>query len=336
MNRTGETTGRLFKMCTEVTDICTVERTVLGYYPNFGANAFFAAAFLLFAAASGGIGVWKKTWTFTVTVTGGTALEGVGYIGRMMLNKNPWNTGAFQMQICAIILGPTFICVGIYLTLKHITLNLNPSLSRIKPRLYPWIFLPADVSCLVVQAIGGGLAGAAGNKNPKLLQGGNRAIIAGVALQVVVLLAFGVLGVDYWLRLRKWVRAVEAAGGTLEGEDEEMTRRAMQLYREPRFRKFAYAIAGAYGAILTRCIYRIAEMAGGWGNHIMQDEISFMILDSALVLIAVGLLTIFHPGLFFPPMATGVKRKVDAEATTTAGDTTPELVEARPVSKEAM
>jgi hypothetical protein len=78
MNNTGETTGRMFKMCTEISDICTVERTVLGYYPNFGANAFFAAAFLLIAVASGGIGVWKRTWTFTVTVTGGTALEGVG------------------------------------------------------------------------------------------------------------------------------------------------------------------------------------------------------------------------------------------------------------------
>ncbi|KAH7369216.1 RTA1 like protein [Plectosphaerella cucumerina] len=333
MNNTGETTGRLFKMCTEISDICTVERTVLGYYPNFGANAFFAAAFLLIAVVSGGLGVWKRTWTFTVTVTGGTALEGVGYVGRMMLNKNPWDSGAFQMQICAIILGPTFICVGIYLTLKHVTLNLNPNLSRIRPRLYPWIFLPADMSCLVVQAIGGGLAGAAGNKNPKLLQGGNRAIIAGVALQVVVLLAFGVLGVDYWVRLRKWVRAVDAAGGVLEGEDEEMTRRAMKLYREPRFRKFSYAIAGAFAAILTRCIYRIAEMAGGWGNHIMQDEISFIILDSVLILVAVTLLTVFHPGLFFPAMATGAKRK-GGEESVTGGDTTPELVDTRAGNKE--
>lgn len=243
------------------------------------------------------------------------------------------------MQICAIILGPTFICVGVYLTLKHVTLNLNPALSRLPPRLYPWIFLPADMSCLVVQAIGGGLAAAAGSTNRALLDGGNRAIIAGVALQVVVLLAFGVLGVDYWVRLRKWVRAAEARGGGGDdaGEDAVMTRRTLGLYRDPKFRKFAYAIAGAFAAILVRCIYRIAEMAGGWGNHIMQDEISFMILDSTLVLVAVTLLTAFHPGLFFPAMATGAKSKRrggSVEDGTSGGDTTPELVETRAVSKE--
>lgn len=58
-------------------------------------------------------------------------------------------------------------------------------------------------------------------------------------------------------------------------------------------------MAGAYGGILIRCIYRygasppqrllepstlivldrIAEMAGGWGNPIMQDEVPFVILE---------------------------------------------------------
>lgn len=50
-------------------------------------------------------------------------------------------------------------------------------------------------------------------------------------------------------------------------------------------------------------------MAGGWGNHIMQDEISFLILDSSLVLVAVYLLTVFHPGLLFPQMRNGQGKK---------------------------
>lgn len=43
-------------------------------------------------------------------------------------------------------------------------------------------------------------------------------------------------------------------------------------------------------------------MAGGWGNHIMQDQPSFLVLDSSLVLVGSALLTIFHPGIFFPQM----------------------------------
>lgn len=63
-------------------------------------------------------------------------------------------------------------------------------------------------------------------------------------------------------------------------------------------------------------------MAGGWGNHIMQDEISFMILDGGLVLICVSLLTIFHPGVFFPAMANARKVEVSEKSQTTT--TTPE------------
>ncbi|RFU80228.1 phospholipid-translocating atpase [Trichoderma arundinaceum] len=43
-------------------------------------------------------------------------------------------------------------------------------------------------------------------------------------------------------------------------------------------------------------------MAGGWGNKIMQDEPSFLVLDSTFVFISSFLLTVFHPGIFFPHM----------------------------------
>lgn len=43
-------------------------------------------------------------------------------------------------------------------------------------------------------------------------------------------------------------------------------------------------------------------MAGGWGNKIMQDQASFLVLDSTLIFIASFLLTFFHPGIYFPAM----------------------------------
>lgn len=95
-----------------------------------------------------------------------------------------------------------------------------------------------------MQAIGGGLAAAAGKTNKKLLDGGNRAIIAGIALQVVVLAAFGALGLDYYLRVRRYM-----ASGQAEGS-------ALAVWRDKKFRRFGYAVMGAYAAILIRCIYR--------------------------------------------------------------------------------
>ncbi|GKT93565.1 RTA1 like protein [Colletotrichum tofieldiae] len=312
MSANDTTMRRPFRECTEVSQFCPVEMTVLSYYPNFGANIFFAVAFGLVVLASATIGTWKRTWTFMLFVTGGSVLETVGYVGRVLLHDNPWDKNAFQMQICTIILGPTFICAGIYLTLKHVSANLNPTLSRIRPRLYPLIFLPADLTCLIIQAIGGGLAAAAGQTNKKLLDGGNQAIIAGIVLQVVVLVLFGAAGADYWIRVRKWAHAADHATGDIA------------LYRARSFRSFIYGVAVAYACVMVRCIYRVAEMAGGWGNHIMQDEVSFMILDGGLVLVCVTLLTIFHPGVYFPQMSKARAAQVGEKTESTTS--TPENV----------
>ncbi|KAM3466623.1 hypothetical protein MY5147_001950 [Beauveria neobassiana] len=280
-----------YKSCVQVTDDCPVQATVLGYYPNLGSGYFFTVMFGLCLIGTVVLGIYKRTWTYTAALTCGLILETAGYVGRILLHSNPWNEGAFELQICTIILGPTFICVSIYLTLKHVALALNPRLSRLPAAWYPRIFLPADVSCLIVQAIGGGIAAAAGHDKPKLQRTGNQAIIAGVALQVVVLAVFGALGLDYLLRVARWMRGPEAQGS--EG---------LRVWRSRRFVIFLAAICSAYMAIFIRCIYRIAEMAGGWGNHIMQDEPSFLVLDSSLVLVGSALLTIFHPGIFFPQM----------------------------------
>lgn len=48
--------------------------------------------------------------------------------------------------------------------------------------------------------------------------------------------------------------------------------------------------------------HSVAEMAGGWGNPIMQDQPSFTVLDSFMMLITVWLLACFPPGIFFPAM----------------------------------
>ena len=168
-----------------------------------------------------------------------------------------------------------------------------PSLSPFKPKFYPLFFVLADVSCLVIQAIGGGIAASAGKENYKLLQHGNRVIIAGIVLQVVVLGAFGILSTLFILRVRKNFRSSPAHEETP----------AKQTWTAKKTKMYLWAMTGAYACLLIRCIYRIAEMAGGWGNKIMQDEWSFVALESFMVLIASVLFTAFAPGWWFPWMS---------------------------------
>lgn len=279
-----------YDYCTKVTAFCRVEFTTLGYFPNRAFNYFFAISFGLAGLVNLILGTWKKTWSYTAFITLGCFLEMAGYAARIPLSDNPFNHQAFETSLIAIILAPTLISVSIYLTLKHVCLALGPSLSRVRPRSYPFIFVPADLSCLVLQAIGGGIAASA-RYDMGLLQHGNRTIIAGIAMQVVVLLFFGLVAGDYYLHVRRWMRSEEARSDV--GAD------AVALWKDAKFRVFVYAVVGAYSGILIRCIYRcvplprghlggkwltcisnrIAEMAGGWGNPIMQDEPSFIALE---------------------------------------------------------
>ncbi|KAJ9138086.1 Sphingoid long-chain base transporter RSB1 [Pleurostoma richardsiae] len=322
----GHNETRPYYVCHEVTPSCPVSATTLGYYPNKGINIFFSIGFAIAALGVLVTGVWKRTWSYMAFILAGCVLELAGYIARTELHSNPWNQHAFETQICAIILGPTLICISIYLTLKHLCLSLNPAISRFRPRLYPLIFVPADVSCLLVQAIGGALAASGGSRNRKLVDSGNRAIIAGIALQVVVLLFFGATSAEYFVRARRWIRSPEA------------TPQARALWADRKFRWFVGAVTGAYSTILVRCIYRIAEMAGGWGNEIMQDEPSFVVLDGFMIWIAVMLLAFFSPGFLFPDMAEreavrfSRRRRRAARAEKAAGSASRDTELAQPAS----
>ncbi|KIH88818.1 RTA1 domain protein [Sporothrix brasiliensis 5110] len=311
MASTVNVTAHPFKNCKEVSPSCPVQATTLGYYPNVGINAFFAAGYGIATAALLITLIFgllpRRTWSYSCFIAAGAALELAGYASRVPLHANPWDQSAFETQICAIILAPTLICIGIYLTLQHVCLALCPALSRIRPTLYPWVFVPLDVSCLLIQAAGGAIAASAGYTNTKLLNAGNRLIIAGIVLQVVVLAFFGLASLDYFIRVKAWIAGRDRRG-------RQPTEAALALWHHRRFRTFIIAVTIAYGCILIRCIYRIAEMAGGWGNKIMQDEPSFIVLEGFMIMIAVAILAGFQPGYFFPQMGNGRKQRRAAEA----------------------
>lgn len=44
----------------------------------------------------------------------------------------------------------------------------------------------------------------------------------------------------------------------------------------------------------------------------MQNETSFLVLDGMMILISIGILTIFHPNFFFPFLSKKKDKKVSA------------------------
>ncbi len=71
------------------------------------------------------------------------------------------------------------------------------------------------------------------------------------------------------------------------------------LRRTKRFRLFLGALALATLTIFVRSVFRCAELRGGFKGKLAQQQVTFMILEGAMIVIAVGLLTIWHPGWVF-------------------------------------
>lgn len=204
-----------------------------------------------------------------------------------MLHKNPWDGNGFNIQICCLIIAPAFFAAAIYLTLKHIVLEVGSTFSRLRPEYYTWIFILCDLLSLILQGAGGGIAASATGGSSMQKVGGDL-MMAGIVWQVFTLIVFGILVCDYAFRVHQ--------------RRAELHNSAVKLLSTPRFRLFIGGLVLAYITTLTRCIFRIGELAKGWPNSIMQNETDFILLDSVMITIAVLCLTAFHPGLVFPEM----------------------------------
>jgi hypothetical protein len=186
-----------------------------------------------------------------------------------MMHNNPWNDSGFKLQIVLLTFAPAFLAAGVYLNLRHLVITFGASFSRIKPVSYTRIFISCDIFSIILQGAGGGIASAATNTQKGLLDAGNGLMIAGMVFQVATLLLFGLFAAEYGIRVWKHKNELNPATFTL--------RRSMM------FKSFLGALTLAYVAILIRCVYRVAEMSGGWGNSIMKEEALFTALDSLSV-----------------------------------------------------
>ncbi|KAI8931521.1 hypothetical protein NX059_011180 [Plenodomus lindquistii] len=280
--------------CTEVGPQCTVEGSLYGYYPSIGANGFFLGFFALCMLLQIALGVRYKTWTFSIAMAIGCLGEVIGYAGRIMLYNNPFDEAGFQMQIVCLITAPAFFSAAIYLTLKHLVINLGKEWSRLRPAWYTYIFISADLISLTLQGAGGGMAASADNDS-KDQDVGTDLMIAGVIFQVVILAVFAYFCLDYAVRTYR--------------RRNQVSPKASALLRNNPFRAFVGAVAIAFISILIRCIYRIPELTGGWRSELMRNETDFIVLEGVMIALTVFMLTVFHPGFCFPALANTITRK---------------------------
>jgi hypothetical protein len=85
------------ELCT--LDTCSITQAQVIYDPSLGGNVFFAALFALLFLIQIILGVYYRTWAFTIGLAGGLILEICGYIGRIQMHYNPFITSPFYMYV---------------------------------------------------------------------------------------------------------------------------------------------------------------------------------------------------------------------------------------------
>ncbi|KAK3363455.1 RTA1 like protein-domain-containing protein [Lasiosphaeria hispida] len=277
--------------------------TVSGFYNydiSLPANALFVGIFgLSLLGFIGTYGATRRGLGFTLAMVAGVILEVLGYVGRLMSQKNRWDENGFLMQICCLTIAPAFLAAGIYLCLRRIVYAFGPENSRIAPETYTRFFIPCDVVSLVLQAAGGAMASIASHNDDKSgLETGDNIMIAGLAFQVVTLLIFIVVTADFGLNVLRRHRKLGAAAL-------EQSETARQVRGSFRFRGLLVALAVATICIFWRSVFRVAELSEGWNGPLTKRQDFFIGFEGVMIAVACLVLNVFHPSVCFSSMMDG-------------------------------
>lgn len=153
-------------------------------------------------------------------------------------------------------MSPVFFAAAIYVLLYVIARYIDPSASRINPKFFYWIFIPADIISLILQATGGAMSSTSNGSS----QAGVDIALAGLIFQVITLTFFSVCVVDYMIRSRNTWKSVKVPA---------------------RFVNFCVFLALATLFILIRCAYRVYELSEGYSrdSEALRDEPKFIALE---------------------------------------------------------
>lgn len=124
---------------------------------------------------------------------------------------------------------------------------------------------------------------------------------AGIIFQVITLLIFGALALELYIHYKRDLSTSSSTPKSTRNEipfPSPTSQPTLQSY-DKGLKRAVLAVVVAYFAILIRCIYRIAEMAGGLRNPVMRNEAAFVVFDGVMCVAACVMLNVFHPGEMF-------------------------------------
>jgi len=247
-----------------------------GFQPSAAAAIVWIVCFALAGLLHCGLTFKSKFhWGWLVPV--GCVCEIVGHVGRLIGHYNPYGLSAYLLQQVLTVIAPVFFSAMSYAIFCKLVPKAGREHSRLRPRTLVIYLVTVDIISLVLQGVGGGKSGAAGDSgNDQELETGRNIYLAGISFQLANTIVFTYLVFEYFYRISKSVGSIRSYGGS------------------PLLLTLVGLMLTNVLIVLRNC-FREAELSEGFQGHLATTEIFFSLLDALPMFACTLALALCHP-----------------------------------------
>ena len=235
----------------------------------------------------------ETCWRTQPANVSGTSVQVVGYAARIGSHHDPYSIPAFSIQAIFILVSPALYAASIYMILARLILSIHSAhLSIVPVRWMTRVFVTFDVVSFALQGGGGGIQ-AAGTL--ELFEIGEKVIIAGLFVQIVVFSFFVVTAASFHKRR---LSAGPAPGSV-------------------PWRRHLTVLYVVSAIILVRSIFRVVEYLQGNNGYLISHEIFLYIFDAILMAAVMAIFLVWYVDDLVP--SQGLKRGSGRELIPSSG-----------------
>ncbi|KAM0240155.1 hypothetical protein ACHAP5_008011 [Fusarium lateritium] len=192
----------------------------------------------------------RRRFGFTIVIGGLFVIAGLA--ARIYTCNHLSDQGSYGAQILLILLAPIFFAASIYMFLGRLIASVDyPCLRGIHTRWLSKFFVVGDVLCFLIQLCGAGVFVSADNISEQT--DGENVILAGLALQVVILIIFIIFAIVFDVTVIK-----EGYSGTTNPNSRLLPKMVI-LYL-------------CSTLIMCRNIFRLVEFGQGEDGYLLAHE----------------------------------------------------------------
>ncbi|BCS29281.1 RTA1 domain-containing protein [Aspergillus puulaauensis] len=243
------------------------------YVPSRVAAVIFLLLFLA-ATAFHSWKTWKHKTYFCICFALGCFFEFIGYCARTSAHNKTGKMMPFCIQNVFILLGPALFAASIYMVLGRVIVAVKGARHSLIP--VKWltkIFVAGDVVSFLIQ---GGAAGMMVSTDLASL--GNKLVVVGLVVQVVMFGLFVVTAVIFQVRMsRDGGAGLEVFSGNFRWRFHLRTLYLVSLL------------------VMVRSVFRVVEFVMGNDGYLLQNEWPLYVFDAALMGLVVVVFGIRYP-----------------------------------------